>query len=201
MWAADLDRSPSDWLSPSRRARSSESTNTYDLPYANASFDAVFAHFLLGNVHEPLRAAREFRRVLRPGGVVGVLDTDWGFWILEPTSTLLQQFQTVLTRAIKRSGSSPYYARVGHQGTPARTRMAAENLEARLRAPAVWEMVLAEGWADLATLESMWPNCPRGPSGRTPSRLRCAASPRVDLARRTTSVSWRASRTGMAESL
>ena len=151
-----------------------EVANAYDLPYPDASFDAVFAHFLLGNLHEPLRAAREFRRVLRQGGVAGVLDTDWGFWILEPTSSLLRQFQAVLTRAIERSGSSPYYARsqrrllleagfsraegyarAGHQGTPERTRLAAENLEARLRAPAVWEIILAEGWADLATLEAM----------------------------------------------
>jgi ubiquinone/menaquinone biosynthesis C-methylase UbiE len=151
-----------------------EVANVYDLPYADASFDAVFAHFLLGNLHEPLRAMREFRRLLRGDGVAGVLDTDWGFWILEPTTPLLQRFQTVLTNAVEHSGSSPYYARyqrrllldagfsrvegyarAGDQGTPERTRLAAANLEARLRAPAVWHSILAEGWADTATLEAM----------------------------------------------
>ena len=151
-----------------------EVANAYDLPYPDASFDAVFAHFLLGNLHEPLRAMREFRRVLREGGVAGVLDTDSGVWILEPTTPMLQQFRTVLTRAIERSGSSPYYARhqrrvlleagfshvqgyarAGHQGTPEQTRLAAANLEARLRAPAVWQLIVAEHWADIATLEAM----------------------------------------------
>jgi hypothetical protein len=47
------------------------------------------------------------------------------------------------------------YARVGHQGTPERTRMAAENLEARLRAPAVWHSILTERWADIDTLEAI----------------------------------------------
>ena len=47
------------------------------------------------------------------------------------------------------------YARVGHQGTPERTRLAAENLEARLCAPAVWQAILAEHWADTVTLEAI----------------------------------------------
>jgi ubiquinone/menaquinone biosynthesis C-methylase UbiE len=151
-----------------------EVASAYKLPYPDASFDAVFAHFLLGNLHEPLRAMCEMRRVLGPGGVAGILDTDWGCWILEPSTELLRSFQDVLTRAIERCGASPYYARhqrrllleagfsraeayarAGHQGTPERTRMAAENLEARLRAPLVWNRILAEGWADLATLEAM----------------------------------------------
>jgi ubiquinone/menaquinone biosynthesis C-methylase UbiE len=151
-----------------------EVASAYELPYPDASFDAVFAHFLLGNLHEPVRAMREFRRVLRQGGVAGVLDTDWGFWILEPTTPLLQLFQTVLVRAVQYCGASPHYARcqrrllleagfrraegyarVGHQGTPERTRLAAENLEARLRAPAVWQAILAEHWADTVTLEAI----------------------------------------------
>ena len=151
-----------------------EVANAYDLPYPDGSFNAVFAHFLLGNLHEPPRAMREFRRVLRKGGVAGVLDTDWGFWILEPATPLLELLQTVLRRAIEHCGSSPFYARhqrrllldagfsradsyarVGHQGTLERTRMAAVNVEARLRARAVWDSIIAEGWADLPTLEAM----------------------------------------------
>ncbi len=45
-----------------------------DLPFADASFDVVSIAFGLRNVAEPMRALREFRRVLRPGGRVLILE-------------------------------------------------------------------------------------------------------------------------------
>jgi SAM-dependent methyltransferase len=39
-----------------------------DLPYPDAAFDAVFAHFMLYHVGDRPRALREMARVLRPGG-------------------------------------------------------------------------------------------------------------------------------------
>ncbi|MDI6824228.1 MAG: methyltransferase domain-containing protein [Bacillota bacterium] len=45
--------------------------NIYELSFPDASFDAAFAHNVLERLSDPLRALREMRRVLRPGGVVG----------------------------------------------------------------------------------------------------------------------------------
>ncbi|MET0604045.1 MAG: methyltransferase domain-containing protein [Baekduia sp.] len=42
----------------------------HDLPFADASFDAVVCQAVLEHVIEPPRVAAEIRRVLRPGGVV-----------------------------------------------------------------------------------------------------------------------------------
>ncbi len=50
--------------------------SVYELPFPDASFDAAFEANLLEHVREPLRALREMRRVLRPGGVIGVRDPD-----------------------------------------------------------------------------------------------------------------------------
>ncbi|HUJ74668.1 MAG TPA: methyltransferase domain-containing protein, partial [bacterium] len=46
--------------------------------------DAVFAHALFEHLREPARAAAEIRRVLRPGGVVGLRSPDWGGFLLYP---------------------------------------------------------------------------------------------------------------------
>jgi SAM-dependent methyltransferase len=151
-----------------------EIADAYALPYVEASFDAVLGHFLLGNLQDPLRATRELRRVLRPGGVAAILETDWSVWVLEPSTPTLREMQSLLTRSVEASGSSSYYARhqrrllleagfsrveayarAGDQGTLERTRSAAANLEARLRAPAVWDRSIAEGWADATALEAM----------------------------------------------
>lgn len=44
------------------------------LPFEDASFDIVSIAFGIRNVSEPARALREFRRVLRPGGRLVVLE-------------------------------------------------------------------------------------------------------------------------------
>jgi ubiquinone/menaquinone biosynthesis C-methylase UbiE len=60
--------------------------NTYALPFADAQFDAVFTHALLEHLREPLRAMREFLRVLKPGGVMGVATPDWSGFLVAPPS-------------------------------------------------------------------------------------------------------------------
>lgn len=47
-----------------------------NLPFPEASFDVVSIAFGLRNVSDPGKALREFRRVLRPGGRVVVLEFD-----------------------------------------------------------------------------------------------------------------------------
>jgi demethylmenaquinone methyltransferase / 2-methoxy-6-polyprenyl-1,4-benzoquinol methylase len=44
------------------------------LPFADASFDAVVSAFMLRNLADMDRGLHEMRRVLRPGGVMGVLE-------------------------------------------------------------------------------------------------------------------------------
>ena len=44
------------------------------LPFADASFDAVVSAFVLRNLTDIYRGFREMKRVLRPGGVMGVLE-------------------------------------------------------------------------------------------------------------------------------
>ncbi|HRW10939.1 MAG TPA: methyltransferase domain-containing protein [Caldilineaceae bacterium] len=65
----------------------------YHLDYVDASFDALFCHNVLEHLDDPLAALREMQRVLTPGGVIGVRDTDMGGILLHPPDpSLLEWF-------------------------------------------------------------------------------------------------------------
>ena len=48
-----------------------------DLAFPDESFDAVVTRNLTWNLPDPVRAYREWRRVLRPGGAVLIFDANW----------------------------------------------------------------------------------------------------------------------------
>lgn len=50
--------------------------DAYDLPLPAESFDAAFAHVLFVHLKEPVQAARELYRVLKPGGIVGAREAE-----------------------------------------------------------------------------------------------------------------------------
>ncbi|GAA3126400.1 ubiquinone/menaquinone biosynthesis C-methylase UbiE [Kribbella aluminosa] len=54
------------------------------LPFEDASVDVVRCERVLQHVDEPGDAVREIARVLRPGGRVALIDTDWGTSIIHP---------------------------------------------------------------------------------------------------------------------
>jgi SAM-dependent methyltransferase len=65
--------------------------DAYALPFPDAAFDAAFARSVLQHLSDPVAALREVRRVLRPGGVVGLRDGDWGSRVIGPPSPLVEE--------------------------------------------------------------------------------------------------------------
>ncbi|MDE3228621.1 MAG: class I SAM-dependent methyltransferase, partial [Chloroflexota bacterium] len=68
--------------------------SVYELPFANASFDVALAHTLLLHLSDQLRALRELRRVLAPGGLVAVSDDYFGAWAFAPEDSPVRRLMT-----------------------------------------------------------------------------------------------------------
>jgi len=87
-----------------------ETGSVYELPFPDASFEAVFAFTVLEHVREPKRAMREMRRVLKPGGVAGINDPDYESQLQAPLTPGLEELSRLMRR-FSEEHASPYYAR------------------------------------------------------------------------------------------
>jgi ubiquinone/menaquinone biosynthesis C-methylase UbiE len=155
-----------------------QSASVYRLPYPSGSFDAVFASAVLQHLASPVAALEEMHRVLRSGGVVGIVDGSSTFGIRHPTNPLLERWDRL--RALEREYSTGRPAdalalrtllrAAGFTRTEASGGMATEagppagSLEAtrrvaqdhliRLRG-ALGELAVAQGWTTREELERM----------------------------------------------
>jgi SAM-dependent methyltransferase len=147
----------------------------YALPFPDGAFDAAFAHHVLQHLADPPRALRELRRVLRPGGVLGVRDPDEGATLIAPPTPGIERLLALTLRIREHHGGSPFYARQQRRllleagfvdvvagvkadggGTPELTRLVAHGLIARLRGPAGADAIVRRGWATRAELDAMF---------------------------------------------
>jgi SAM-dependent methyltransferase len=131
--------------------------SVYDLPFPDAAFDAAFANSVLFHLSEPLAALRQIRRVLKPDGVVGIRDPEFGAEVVAPPTPRLRRWRELEDRVWAHNGASPMYAR--HQrrllleagfarseaqasvrggGTLELTRAHAEHMRTRLAEALAW---------------------------------------------------------------
>lgn len=154
----------------------------YELPFADATFDVVYANAVLLYLREPIRALREMRRVLRPGGIAAVSDDDISTLVYSPDVAGMRIAPDLFARAVAHEGGDASYSRhlrslmleagfartQGFGLTPEvygdadSTRWIADFAIGMFTAPSMADVILAEGWAtkqeldDLATALDEW---------------------------------------------
>lgn len=88
-----------------------EVASLYEIPFPDASFDAVFLHGVLEHLSDPVQALREVLRVLKPSGVLGSRHADFGGFLLEPNSPPLDQFVPLFEALMRHNGADPHAGR------------------------------------------------------------------------------------------
>ncbi len=152
--------------------------SVYQLPYADGSFDAAFACAVLQHLAAPLAALKEIRRVLKPGGVMGIVDGSSTTTFRYPTNPLLEAWDKLRglereyntgrasdalpLRALLREAGFARTRASGNLATEAgppagsleETRRVAQNHLIRLHG-VLGKLAVAQGWATREELEQM----------------------------------------------
>jgi len=137
----------------------------YEIPFEDDTFDAVFAHAVLYHLGDPGTALREMYRVLRPGGVVGIRDSDLGGDVWAPSNDVLERGFDLIYEVLRYNGGQSEFGRkqrrmlreagferiaasasFDHFGVPERTQGFAEYW-CYFLGELHRELVLSEGWS------------------------------------------------------
>jgi ubiquinone/menaquinone biosynthesis C-methylase UbiE len=155
-----------------------QAASVYQLPYPDGSFDAAFACAVLQHLAAPLAALKEMRRVVKPGGVIGIVDGSSMITFRYPTNRFLERWDQL--RALERahntgrpSDALPLRALLREAGfartqasgemtteagppagSPEETRRVAQNHLIRLRG-VLGELAIAQGWTTTHELEQI----------------------------------------------
>ena len=152
--------------------------SVYQMPFADGSFDAAFTCAVLQHLATPVSALREMRRVLKPGGVIGIVDGSSTVTFRYPTNPALKAWdklrglqreyntgrpsEALQLRVLLREAGFGQTQASGtlatEAGPPAGsledTRKHAENDLIRLHG-VLGELAVAQGWATRQELEQM----------------------------------------------
>ncbi len=144
----------------------------YELPFPDNTFDAAFAHTVLQHLVDPVKAAMEIHRVLKPGGIIGVREEDTAGFIISPFTPKFEELMELYVRTWKHNGGDPYFARrqraVLHEagfvrveasasaesyGTPESTRKMGEMMAKYMYTHL--DTAIQLNWVDAATVETL----------------------------------------------
>jgi len=81
--------------------------SVYELPFPDGSFDVAYGHQILHHLGNPVAALAEVRRVLVPGGVLAVRETDFGTMTHYPHYAELDAWLELFHKVARSNGGEP----------------------------------------------------------------------------------------------
>ena len=81
--------------------------SAYDLPFDDGSFDVVNAHQVFQHLSQPVEALREVRRILKPGGIVALRDSDYETMIHAPVTEAIVRWRELYHQVSRANGGEP----------------------------------------------------------------------------------------------
>ncbi len=79
--------------------------NTYHLPFGNGVFDAVHLHQVLQHLDKPVLALKEIKRVLKPGGILSLRESDYGSMVAWPRLPLMERWLELYHAVVTHNGA------------------------------------------------------------------------------------------------
>jgi SAM-dependent methyltransferase len=79
--------------------------DVYALQFDDGRFDVVHAHQVLQHLTRPIDALRETHRVMRPGGILGVRDSDYAAFAWAPPDPRLERWMLLYHQITRRNGA------------------------------------------------------------------------------------------------
>jgi SAM-dependent methyltransferase len=103
-----VERSPEQLRAAARSPRVAYvQGDAHHLGFAEASFDAVYARYLLEHVADPLRVLDDMRRVVRPRGCVAVCENDISLLRVDPPCPMFEAVWDGFRRHQRSLGGDP----------------------------------------------------------------------------------------------
>ena len=81
--------------------------DVYQLDYEDESFDVVYANQLLQHLTDQVRAVQEMRRVLKPGGLLALRETDYATMCPWPKFPEFEEWSSLYHAVAYRNGAEP----------------------------------------------------------------------------------------------
>jgi ubiquinone/menaquinone biosynthesis C-methylase UbiE len=105
--ATGIDAADGQWVEAGDLSLRFQTASVYELPFEHGSFDAVFSHALFEHLDRPGAALLEIRRVLKPGGTVGLRAPDWGGFLIHPLTAELDRAKRFYENLQRSNGGEP----------------------------------------------------------------------------------------------
>ena len=85
--------------------------NAYDINFPDETFDFVYSRFLFQHLSDPPKVTKQIHRILKPDGIICVLDVDESWFTLYPEPDSFSRLRKAIVTIQQSQGGDPFVGR------------------------------------------------------------------------------------------